>query len=563
VLKNLGVEPFVSIGRLPLFDRVWSLRWAGPVLIFSVSMAAAFSFEVLSSVLAKMVTNVTDGSVAKRVRYLRSYTRPGTVLFSICALLVLSYTVLVLFPAIELATGAEQIFNARMAPFVTPSVLYSTLFTLCVIITGALLFILKGRDAKARYSLVAGVAALTVLELWWAVPRGWGAQWLGVKWIPAAVGLVAVVLFFIRYFKTAAALTLLFTALFLYLDSASVRGLPERQDPFQPAPYVEFIKERAPGARTLGTYGTLFPNSASALKLYDVHYVNSLVASEYHDFRYAYLHAELFKEGPNSELWFSGRPERSVEREAALGPGAIYNKISRPVENDIAYRLKSYSLLGVKYIVLPADKSLTKGGFSRFVNRDKGPLFRVVYDKEVRIYENPYALNRAYVVHSTVKAESYEEAQRKANSKDFDIRSTAVVETELNFLPPLSEAALGIEQTKGMGQTSRATATITEYGMNFVRIEAESEEPGLLVLTDTYYPGWRVSVNGTDAKVKRVNGLVRGVEIGTGNSTVIFRYCPLSFSLGLLLFALSALLCVLLYMAAHRREKRTEESGNP
>ncbi|MBE9528698.1 MAG: hypothetical protein IME99_05620, partial [Proteobacteria bacterium] len=27
VLKNLGVEPFVSIGRLPLFDRVWSLRW--------------------------------------------------------------------------------------------------------------------------------------------------------------------------------------------------------------------------------------------------------------------------------------------------------------------------------------------------------------------------------------------------------------------------------------------------------------------------------------------------------------------------------------------------------
>jgi hypothetical protein len=540
LLKNLGVEPFVSIGRLPLFDRVWSLRWAGPVLIFSVSMAAAFSFEVLSNTFAKMVTKVTDGRVADGVLCLRTGARPVVVLLSICTLAVLSYVVLALFPVIELVVGADRFFNALMAPFVTPSLLYSTLFTLLVLLLCSLLFLFKARDAGNRYSLAAAVAALTILELWWAVPRGWGADWLVVKWIPAALGMIAVVLFFVRYFKSAAVLTLLFTALFLYFDSASTRGLPERQDPFVPAPYVEFIKKNAPYARTLGAYGTLFPNFASALKLYDVHYVNSLVSSEYHDFK-DYLYAERFKEGPNSELWFTGRPERSVEREAATGPGAIYNKVSRPVENDIAFRLKSYSLLGVKYFVLPSDESLTKGGFSRFVNEEGGPLFPLVYDKEVRIHENPYALDRAYVVHSTVVAGGYEEAQKIVASRSFDIRETAVVEAELDFLPAVAESAF-------------AAARITEYGMNFVKVEAETEVPGLLVLSDTYYPGWRVTVNGIDTEVLRVNGLVRGVAIGSGSSTVLFRYCPLSFSVGLLLFALSVLLCTLLYIAARKRE---------
>jgi uncharacterized membrane protein YfhO len=65
-----------------------------------------------------------------------------------------------------------------------------------------------------------------------------------------------------------------------------------------------------------------------------------------------------------------------------------------------------------------------------------------------------------------------------------------------------------------------------------VRIEANLGCKGLIVLGDTYFPGWYATVDGRAAKVWEVDGLVRGVEVAAGAHVVEMRYSPRSVWLG-------------------------------
>jgi len=44
------------------------------------------------------------------------------------------------------------------------------------------------------------------------------------------------------------------------------------------------------------------------------------------------------------------------------------------------------------------------------------------------------------------------------------------------------------------------------------------------VVSEAYYPGWRVAVDGADAPLWRVNGMMRGVALQTGEHEVVFRF---------------------------------------
>ena len=57
-------------------------------------------------------------------------------------------------------------------------------------------------------------------------------------------------------------------------------------------------------------------------------------------------------------------------------------------------------------------------------------------------------------------------------------------------------------------------------------IDARLARPGFLILGDTYYPGWRVQVDGTPARLLRADYLFRAVTLGPGQHRVVFRYRP-------------------------------------
>jgi hypothetical protein len=64
-------------------------------------------------------------------------------------------------------------------------------------------------------------------------------------------------------------------------------------------------------------------------------------------------------------------------------------------------------------------------------------------------------------------------------------------------------------------------------------IRASLNSAGILVLADSFYPGWRVYLNGEEKEVLRANLFFRGVSLLPGESLVEFRYEPRSFRIGL------------------------------
>ena len=59
-----------------------------------------------------------------------------------------------------------------------------------------------------------------------------------------------------------------------------------------------------------------------------------------------------------------------------------------------------------------------------------------------------------------------------------------------------------------------------------VRVEVEGTSGGVLSLADSYYPGWKVYVNGKEQPLLRTYTALRGVAVEPGRSTVDFVYAP-------------------------------------
>ncbi len=65
-------------------------------------------------------------------------------------------------------------------------------------------------------------------------------------------------------------------------------------------------------------------------------------------------------------------------------------------------------------------------------------------------------------------------------------------------------------------------------GLHEVTIEAELSAPGLVVLGDSFYPGWRATVDGEPAPILATNHIFRGVVVPAGRHEIRFDYAPAS-----------------------------------
>jgi hypothetical protein len=97
-------------------------------------------------------------------------------------------------------------------------------------------------------------------------------------------------------------------------------------------------------------------------------------------------------------------------------------------------------------------------------------------------------------------------------------------------------------------------AELAVYTPNRLVVQADLAEPGLLVLSEVWYPGWRALDNGVETPIQRVEGTLRGVYLDAGSHAVEFRYAPWTVWLGLAISGSTAL--VLLGYAASRLWRR-------
>jgi hypothetical protein len=153
-------------------------------------------------------------------------------------------------------------------------------------------------------------------------------------------------------------------------------------------------------------------------------------------------------------------------------------------------------------------------------------LAHVDIQQGVWIYENPNVLPRAFVVHRAQVVPAAELLDR-LNAQDFNPWTTVLLESPL----PDEQA----RQLAAAPWRSGSVAHITRYDLHDVEITAEMQAPGVLVLSDQWYPGWQVTVDGVDAPLLRTDYALRGVFVPAGTHQVAFRFRPLMLYFGLAL----------------------------
>jgi hypothetical protein len=144
----------------------------------------------------------------------------------------------------------------------------------------------------------------------------------------------------------------------------------------------------------------------------------------------------------------------------------------------------------------------------------------------VWIYRNPNVLPRAYVV-DHVEVVSDQNLLERFVASDFNPWVTGLLEEPL---PADQMCALA-----SAARRSASTARVVQYQPHQVAVEAEMRTSGLLILSDAYYPGWKVTVDGHPARLLRANYALRGVILPAGTHRVVFRLVPRSLRLGLVL----------------------------
>jgi uncharacterized membrane protein YfhO len=135
-------------------------------------------------------------------------------------------------------------------------------------------------------------------------------------------------------------------------------------------------------------------------------------------------------------------------------------------------------------------------------------------------------------------------------SPQFDIRTAAVLEEQPPVtLPPLTSAP----QWK---------TEITRYRNNTIDLTVDTEREGLLILSETYYPGWKATVDGQETPMYRADYNLRSLFVPAGKHTVALQFQPASFARGAMItLATLALCCTGIIIPSLRR--RTARDQRP
>lgn len=195
-------------------------------------------------------------------------------------------------------------------------------------------------------------------------------------------------------------------------------------------------------------------------------------------------------------------------------------------------------LYGVKYItsVTPLEENKKFELIYARLENLQGKREDLLKENTIKFYKNRSPLPRAWLV-KDYKVMDSNMILSMMLQKEFNPQKEVLLEET----PP----SLNL-QHKG-GGVSRDKAEIISENNNRLVLQATAEEDSLLVLSDTYYPGWKAFVDGKKTKIYRANYTFRAIPLSAGPHRVEFVYDPLSFKLGALFTILGIIGCAVIW----------------
>jgi hypothetical protein len=317
----------------------------------------------------------------------------------------------------------------------------------------------------------------------------------------------------------------------LVMLSAKWSTYPTRADPYSTPGWMTLVRTAQggePHARVFGIDGKLYPNTAGALGLHDIRALDAMYVERYVRYVRTFLEPDFFDR-------FTGQ-----EGEPRLAGNSMFDA------------------LGVRAVL--SERDLASVPWLRLLGRDL----------DTRVYENTRAYPRAWIVQDVHVVQDEDDAfdflESRARRRDgafivntFDPRREAVVEHDGDTT---GETLRSLQD----GQTTcnaeaRDRASIERYTANSVILDVDSACAGLLVLPDTYFPGWSATVNGEAQTIYATDGAFRGVTVPEGISRVEFRYQPQRFPIGLALMVAGLFGFVVVWLVSVQRRRTRAYRG--
>lgn len=270
-----------------------------------------------------------------------------------------------------------------------------------------------------------------------------------------------------------------YTALGLTLLDLFLTGMPFNPtiapEHIFPTPgAVNFLQQDHGVYRVVGTGLTLYPNSCMIFGLSDVRGYETVVTRRYSDL------------------------VDSIEDHYRHGINSLFTSADAAL----------LDLLNVKYVLTDQEMS---------------GRWELVFEgaSDMKVYRNQQVLPRAFVVHHAEVVRSADESLMRVTDSNFDFRESVVLE----------DSPAGWEEPAEQPATS--TAQIVAYEPNRLEVLVDNASDGWLVLTDTYAPGWKATLDGEERRIYVADHAFRAVSVPAGTHRIEFVYQPLSFTIGL------------------------------
>jgi Bacterial membrane protein YfhO len=235
--------------------------------------------------------------------------------------------------------------------------------------------------------------------------------------------------------------------------------------------------------------------------------------------------------------WTYGAPILQIPSAAGISPLALENAIQLRLFLHDGYRwgwnyplenLDSpvVDLLNVRYVITRAEDGPRLAAIPKFRSLARQPGYE--------LFENTTVFPRFFLVHQARAVASLKEARDLISRHQVDLRQTAIVDRPMELA-----AAGGSDEVKTL-----------RYEPNAIELSAQTSRGGLLVLSETYYPGWKAWLDDQPTPIYCADIALRGVMVPPGTHRVRMEFRPLILLIALgislttaILLAISAFVC--------------------
>lgn len=121
-------------------------------------------------------------------------------------------------------------------------------------------------------------------------------------------------------------------------------------------------------------------------------------------------------------------------------------------------------------------------------------------------------------------------------------RGTIKELTDGSFNPFSSALGSGRIETRYDTPFFRNVDQIVYQKNGEIHIEVQTEKPGMLIVSESSHPGWKVYMDGEEKECLRLDLLFQGVGMGPGKHDIVFKFRPKHFNLFLFISLISLIL---------------------